>query len=143
VTDVDDRGVPADLFVEVVEALEVAADELDTINGTDAEAWPVPDDLQALLDQRVAALSVLTRLRQADPRKLGRLTSEAWQQRLEQVYVEELAKAHADYTMPGIPVIPETLQQVEHIRETVRRRALSDPALADAIRQIEPKGWAW
>jgi hypothetical protein len=143
VTDVDDRGVPADLFVEVVEALEVAADELDTINGTDAEAWPVPDDLQALLDQRVAVLAVLTRLRQADPRKLGRLTSEAWQQRLEQAYVEELAAAHADYTMPGIPVIPETLQQVEHIRETVRRRALSDPALADAIRQIEPKGWAW
>lgn len=136
-------GVPVELFVEVVEALEVAADELDTINGTDAEAWPVPDDLQALLDQHVALVAVLKRLREADPARLGQLTREQWNTHLERAYAAELVNAHAQYTMPGVPVIPETLEQIEHTREGLRRRALSDPALTEAVRAINPKGWAW
>lgn len=135
--------VPAALFVLVCEALETAQAELETLDGTDAEAFPVPDALQALLEQRAAAVAVLGRLRKADPRKLARLTAEQWNAHLTAAWDEERAKADADYVMPGAPVDKDVLQQLDEAHEVVRRSSLSDRGLADTLRAVSPKGWAW
>lgn len=56
-------AIDLDLFASVVEALDTALLELQALadNGPEVE-WPVPDDLQLLLDQREALLATLARV---------------------------------------------------------------------------------
>jgi hypothetical protein len=125
-------AIDPDLFAATVEALEAAADEFENLTkgvGSEGWPWPVPDDLQALLDQREALLATLARVCEGYE-KQGKL---AVAKRIRAIYAEELPKANADYDMPAAPVMAEVIEQVADALERVRRAKCVDGDVRDAL----------
>jgi hypothetical protein len=128
-----------DLFVMVCEALEAAEGELDQIAES---SYPVPDDLQKALDERLALIGTLKHVRAGvQMGNAAKLTGA----RLDALYREEAAKGeNHDYrSMPAFPVLPGIREELTECRERLRRAALADPDLDSALRRVLPKGWAW
>lgn len=62
--------------------------------------------------------------------------------RIDAMITEE---AHRRSPLDGgtVPVMPGVLESLADARETIRRRALSDPDTAAALRDVADRGWAW
>lgn len=128
-------SIPADLFVACCEALEAAEGELDQLTETD---MPASDALTDALRRQETAEAVLRRiLRAAPPERKRRLGQMCRQER------ERHHAYHAEAMIGPASVMPEIRGELAQTRETIRRRAASDPAVADALRDVLPKGWAW
>jgi hypothetical protein len=91
--------------------------------------WPVPDDLQRLLDQREALLATLARVCQGFEGKGQKATAD----RIRAIYGEELPKASAEYRMPPAPVMAEVIETVADALERVRRAKCVDGDVRDAL----------
>jgi hypothetical protein len=119
-------AIDPDLFAATVEALEAAHGELETLS---EGGGLVPDDLQALLDQREALLATLARVCQGFEGKGQKATAD----RIRAVYAEELPKASAEYRVPFAPVMAEVMEQVDDALERVRRAKCVDGDVRDAL----------
>lgn len=124
--------IPADLFVVVAEALEAADGELAQLE--ELEGWPVPDTVQNALDRGEVLEAVLRRITNAAPD--GRRARIA-------KMIEEESHRRSYLTAPPPPIMPEIRREIDEARETLRRAALADRDVSDALRRVLPKGWAW
>lgn len=125
-------AIDPDLFAAVVEALDGAMAELVTLRDEcGGDFWPVPDDLQALLDQREALLATLGRVCQGFEGQGKKATAD----RIRAVYALEMAKwkGAAQFSMPNAPVDAETVTKAEDALERVRRAMLVDGEVRDAL----------
>jgi hypothetical protein len=127
--------VPADLFVKVCEALEAAEGELTMIEDCGV---PASDALTEALRRQEIGEAVLRRImRAAPPERRRRLGAMCREERVAHRYV------NADAMIDGPHVMPEIKRELQECRETIERRAISDPGVAQALREVLPKGWAW
>jgi hypothetical protein len=125
-------AIDPDLFAATVEALDAAAGEFELLTegvGPEGWPWPVPDDLQRLLDQREALLATLARVCQGFEGKGQKATAD----RIRAVYADELPKASAEYRMPPVPVMAEVIEAVADALERVRRAKCVDGDVRDAL----------
>lgn len=123
-------AIDPDLFAAVVEALDGAMAELVTLRDEcGGDFWPVPDDLQKLLDQRDALAATLARVCKGFVAQGKPATAE----RVRALYVEELAKADARYSMPNAPVDGDVVAKADDALERVRRAVLVDGEVRDAL----------
>lgn len=117
-----------DLVETLYAALSTAHTELAILaNPSAGEPWPVPDDLQGALDQRLALLATM---RRAPEEMRGQLRA---------VYREEAGRSEntSPYVMPAVPVLPEVCGELAAAMETMRRRGLLVPAVQSARVAVE------
>lgn len=120
-----DAGEALALLVELTEALDAAGVELHAL--AEMEDVPLPDELLKQLEERDAMRATLGRLidESANPRRM--------RTRGQDIYREEIARAHRSDDAPPMPVNADVLRQLEAMSEALRRRALTDTDLADAL----------
>lgn len=120
----DDR---LDLVVLLVELLDEAQTELAQL----AEMpMPLGDDVLKQLEAHDAMKATLRRLIEgsADPQKV-RADAEA-------IYRVEMARATRTDDGPKCPVREELLKELAELGELLRRRAIGDRQLGDALREV-------
>lgn len=124
--------IDPDVLAIVVDALDAAATELEEI-GDGGEAFQdaiMPDAIVATYREHMAMQDVIRRIARAAPpdrkRRLGEMCRSA-------LNVAERA-AWLDLPPITIPVMAEVRSQVDDALELVRRRALVDGDVRDALR---------
>lgn len=109
------------------------------------------DELHALTEEPLRDVpldeSVIKHLRQRDAfvETFGRLNDSAkvTKAQLRKVFEEELGKAdRIEVTELHVPQLPEVRDALTEVCELLRRRALVEPSLRDAVRPVVT-GWAW
>jgi hypothetical protein len=108
-----------DLVGELHAALEQADVELDEIEQT---PQPMPDWVQEALDERLGLLAAL------------RGAPEEWKPRLRELFTAANGREFDWRPMPAYPVDEQVRGRIGEVLELVRRRALLDVHLADALR---------
>jgi hypothetical protein len=116
-----DEAVPADLFVEVVEALSAAHAELEQLSVTEIpwtdeelEEFKLAHDLQATMEN----------------------APEEWKPRLREIYVEVVNRSmFREPNGPKPTLLPGTLESFEELFEALRRAALVHPGVDAALRR--------
>lgn len=107
----------------LAEALATAWLELEQLRNT---PWPMPDKVRKELDERDALAETFQTL------------PESQRVELRQVYTEKLGRASGRNDDLSAPVDAEVLAMIEAAYEVLRRQAIFDPALREAIRRLEP-----
>jgi hypothetical protein len=119
---------PVDVFVIALRALLSAGSELENIRNVDI---PAPKELEDALLNGAAAIAVVRRISESTPNKA----------KLIEMCHEEL---HREKKQPttlrllnglGVPVLPEVQTTVDEALEALRRRALVDPVVRDAMEE--------
>jgi hypothetical protein len=111
-----------ELVGELHAVLELVDVELDAIACT---PQPMPSELEEALTEHEALLAAL------------RAAPEEWKPRLRELYqeaYEDAYKGHDD--LPAYPVDKYVVTRLAEVFELVRRRALLDVHLADALREM-------
>jgi hypothetical protein len=120
--DVATESVPAELFIQVVEALHVAHQELEQLSETEIpwtdeelEEFQLAHDLQATLEN----------------------APEEWKPRLREIYIG--VRDRSMFREPDGPkptLLPGTLESLVELWEMLRRAALTQPGVDAALRQV-------
>jgi hypothetical protein len=133
VTSADDL---ADALRLAAGALGVAAQELELLDATESDAWPIPDDVQKVCDEHAAMRATLIEVRAW--LKDGRRASETDLLMLYHGKRESTSGTKVD--PPRVPVLDEVLKEVSDAVEALRRlRALSG-AVRDVLNDL-PGEW--
>lgn len=117
--------VPVDVFVEVAQALIMAWEELEQLAVTPV---PLPEEL---LERQHEHEAMLDTLREAP---------EEWKPRLREIYEATLARSGSlngpQWESAPATLLPGVLEGLEAVEESLRRAALADPGVAEAMRQV-------
>jgi hypothetical protein len=127
------HGIDADLFAAVVCALEAAHGEFETLADPPAEAWPIPDDLQRILNEHAAMKATLKTMRQGFEGKGKQAAAQA----MAAIYAKALAEGTGtEYRMPAAPLLDEVTAHVADALELVRRAGHLDGDVRAALRLV-------
>lgn len=117
--------IPVDVFVEVARALIMAWEELEQLAVTPV---PLPEEL---LERQHEHEAMLDTLREAP---------EEWKPRLRGIYEATLARSGSlngpQWESAPATLLPGVLEGLEAVEELLRRAALVDPGVAEAMRQV-------
>jgi hypothetical protein len=124
----DTPGVSPEVFTLVYCALEAAAGELEAIEETPV---PVPNEIDLALRHGAASEAVVRRiLRAAPPERRRRLAAMCREERPMAI------RMAPSLDQIKTTVLPEVKQEVRLALESVRRAALVDPAVRDALERL-------
>jgi hypothetical protein len=116
---------PSDVFTAVVEALEAAGQEFESLAEPEVTDAMVPDSWLKTAKEHAALVAVIKRISYGSPEKRARLAA---------MYAEELAKVTpAPPDLGSVPVDRGVVAQVNDALELVRRRALVDGHVRDVL----------
>lgn len=116
-----------DVIGLLVDALGCAEGELDSLAEVRQE---YDDDLQKLLDERLILIETMKRAPNSE--------------QLRGIYAEQRdAGHHHTGDLGKIPVDKEVLRRLDETRDVLRRWAILDDDLRDALRDAGQPGWFW